>query len=183
MEARSKGSVGPFWPLRLHFLPVKPNDRAGLVLTKVSCGMESGYWTKTMLGYCRTDALMTHRFIVHLWPLTLWYCKHFAVSLLCSIFLSPVSCVLVAMQLYQQHFSAMNFTVLFSFHISAFFSLQFVGHYFFILATDCLFLIALHENPFVCRNSGNFACFTSEPGYWHRKWITFDLSLFFLVTK
>jgi len=40
MGARSKGSVGTFGPLHLHFLYVRPNYCVGLVLTKVSHGME-----------------------------------------------------------------------------------------------------------------------------------------------
>lgn len=48
-------------------------------------------------------------------------------------------------------------------HISAFFSFFYIfGHYFFTLAPDCLSLIALHENSFICRNSGTSACFTSR---------------------
>lgn len=79
MEARSKGSVGPFWPLRLHFLLARPNYCVGLVLTKVFAW--HGLWCmyqgpKTTFEYCRPDALMPRQFIVHLHPLSLSYCEH-----------------------------------------------------------------------------------------------------------
>lgn len=42
-EARSRQSAEPFCSLCLHFLPMSPNYCVGLVVTKVSQGMDLGY--------------------------------------------------------------------------------------------------------------------------------------------
>lgn len=62
--ARSRQSAGPFWALSLHFLPMSPNYCVGLVVAKVSHGMDLGYCqdrcmgqpAKTIFVYCRADA-------------------------------------------------------------------------------------------------------------------------------
>lgn len=44
VEARSRQSAGPFWALCLHLLPMSLNYCVGLVVTKVSHGMDLGYY-------------------------------------------------------------------------------------------------------------------------------------------
>lgn len=134
---------------------------------------------RTALGYCRLDALMPHQFIVNLWPLSLWHCQHL-LFLSWNIFRFSYSYILVIIQLFKQHFPTMHLTDSFSPIFSFFFFLASLA-YFFILAIDCIFLIALYGNSFVCRNSGNFAHFVSKSECRHRKQLTLILSLLTLL--
>lgn len=108
----------------------------------------------------------------------------FAIYLSCNIFWSPIDYILVIIQLWKQCFSTMHLTVLLSFHIyvrasfflcfPSFASLALIlhhCHWLHIPHCHAWEFFCLWGFSFVCRNSGTFACFASEPGYWHRKWL------------